>query len=414
MDLGCCINLCVYACSQDPVFCKFRAYESSSSLAAGHRHGWTPGPAIPPPAPSIKPPAPFRPCIHPFPFRSSLLFSSLHQPQRPRTSTAHLLSAPRAAVGALAHGLPTAATKAASSLLVVCLAGRRAEAVALALKAATGGTLQATNGGGRGLPFRASFVVRAAKGSDDDGHIVPEGNDDKDAGGVIFVVPAGSDDMDADAVVLTGGEEEKDRVVVTGGEEDKDRVVITGGQEDKDHVVVTGGPEDKDRVVVTGGEEEKAGELYRFGNREVFIPEMTLYELLMICDKETSRLLNRARPRLDKLHGLNILKESHQLIKDEMRKLEMQDAPVPGGGRRVAHLMVGLHLRVVAWAGKVEGLQPHHYLPGFLRTEERYRLPSKSKLAGTLMELLLYSMMMASNAITPFLPEQVFDFTNYP
>ena len=140
---------------------------------------------------------------------------------------------------------------------------------------------------------------------------------------------------------------------------------------------------------------------------------MTLYELVMICHDETGRLLNRGRPPLDKLHGLNILKESHQLIKEEMRELEMQDVPVPGGGRRFGHLMVGLHLRVVAWAGNIEGVKPHHYLPGFLRTEERYRLPSKSKLAGTLMELLLYSMMMASRALTPFLPEQVFDFTDY-
>ncbi|KAM3279575.1 hypothetical protein ACQJBY_046754 [Aegilops geniculata] len=282
-----------------------------------------------------------------------------------------LLSTPRATVG-----LPAAALRAAASLLVVCPAGRRATGGAL--------QLQATNGGGRGLALRASFVVRAAKDSGDDGHIFPAGNDDKDADGVIFVVPAGSNDMDA-------------------GDEEKDRVLVTGRQEDKD------------RVVVTGGEQEKAGELYRFGNREVFIPEMTLYELVMICDKETGRLLNRASPPLDKLHGLDILKESHQLIKEEMRKLETQDnVPVPGAGRCVAHRMVGLHLRVVAWAGRVEGLKPHHYLPGFLRTEERYRLPSKSKLAGTLMELLLYSMMLASNAITPFLPEQVFDFTNYP
>ena len=141
---------------------------------------------------------------------------------------------------------------------------------------------------------------------------------------------------------------------------------------------------------------------------------MTLYELVMICDKETGRLLDRARPPLDKLHGLEILKESHQLIKEEMRKLEMQDVPVPGGGRRVAHLMVGLHLRVVAWAGNIDGVKPPHYLPGFLTTGQRYRLPRKSKRAGTLMELLLYSMMMASRAINPFLPKQVFDFTDYP
>ncbi|XP_044386013.1 uncharacterized protein [Triticum aestivum] len=221
--------------------------------------------------------------------------------------------------------------------------------------------------------------------------------------------------MDAEAVVLTGGDVE-DRVVFTGGEEDKDRVVVTGVEEDKDRVVVTGGQEDKDRVVVTGGQEEKAGELYRFGNREVFIAEMTLYELVMICHDETGRLLNRARPPLDKLHGLDILNESHHLIKEEMRKLETQDVPVPvpGGGRRVAHLMVGLHLRVVAWAGNIDGVKPHHYLPGFLTTGQRYRLPSKKKRTGTLMELLLYSMMMASNAINPFLPEQVFDFTDYP
>ncbi|EMS55651.1 hypothetical protein TRIUR3_26881 [Triticum urartu] len=99
-----------------------------------------------------------------------------------------------------------------------------------------------------------------------------------------------------------------------------------------------------------------------------------------------------------------------------MRKLETQDVPVPvpGGGRCVAHLMVGLHLRVVAWAGNIDGVKPDHYLPGFLTTGQRYRLPSKNKRAGTLMELLLYSMMMASHAINPFLPEQVFDFTDYP
>lgn len=180
---------------------------------------------------------------------------------------APLLSTPRATVAALAHGLPTAAPKAAASLLVVCPAGRRAEAVAVALKAATAGALQAANGSCRGLALRASFVVRAAKVSDDEGHIVPAGNDDKDAGGVIFVVSVGSDEMDADAVVFTGGEEDKDRIVVTAGEEDKDRVVVTAGEEGKD------------RVVVTGGEEEKAGELYRFGNREVFIQEVRYVEL---------------------------------------------------------------------------------------------------------------------------------------
>ncbi|XP_044378987.1 uncharacterized protein [Triticum aestivum] len=175
----------------------------------------------------------------------------------------------------------------------------------------------------------------------------------QDAGGVIFVVPAGSDDMDAEAVVLTGGDVE-DRVVFTGGEEDKDRVVVTGVEEDKDRVVVTGGQEDKDRVVVTGGQEEKAGELYRFGNREVFIAEMTLYELVMICHDETGRLLNRARPPLDKLHGLDILNESHHLIKEEMRDTLITIARAGVDAKSFTlcdrcHKKFNCHLRIRGW-----------------------------------------------------------------
>ncbi|KAM0865827.1 hypothetical protein ACQ4PT_043006 [Festuca glaucescens] len=276
-------------------------------------------------------------------------------------------------------GIPSAALKAAATsgafFLVVCPAGDRAKAVLAALHATTRAA---------GLVLSSRVVARAAKRS---GRGVEGGRTGEDPEEVedVFFVGAGEDGTGEEAANVDTTNTKAANVFFVGAGEDRT------GEED-----ANGDTEPKDVFFGVGDSTH----------------EMTLEELALMFQVETAMLLKSVKlfpMSPDYNDNIPDLIAACDALGDQLRKVDAS----PEGRTTVHHSLVALHLRIVTCAGGVEDLKVGSYMPD-MWVGDRYRLPCKEKRAGTLMELLLYSMMLASAALAPFVsdPKEI-DFRNY-
>jgi hypothetical protein len=139
---------------------------------------------------------------------------------------------------------------------------------------------------------------------------------------------------------------------------------------------------------------------------------MTIEELALMFQEETAALLKSVKLFPLSPDYNDIIPDmiaACDALGDQLRKVDTSPE-----GRTTAHRsLIALHFRIVSCAGGVENLKVGSYLPD-MWVGHRCRLPCKEKRAGTLMELLLYSMMLASVALAPFVshPKQI-DFRNF-
>ncbi|CAM0877453.1 unnamed protein product [Alopecurus aequalis] len=138
--------------------------------------------------------------------------------------------------------------------------------------------------------------------------------------------------------------------------------------------------------------------------------EMSVEELVRMFQSETAILLKDVKrfPMDDDETVLDSLVASCEAIGDEIKKGKIL-ASRPEG-QRIVNTLIALHLRIVSCVGTVELLKPGSYLPD-MWAGNRHRLPRKAKRAGTMMEVLLYSRMLAGAALAPYVSPPVWDFT---
>nr|XP_051228902.1 uncharacterized protein LOC127346666 [Lolium perenne] len=172
--------------------------------------------------------------------------------------------------------------------------------------------------------------------------------------------------------------------------------------------VKNGDSNSKDVFFVGGGDDLTSKEVTNdaaiFGAPK---DEMTLEELVLMFHKDTASILRQAK-KFDDQPILASLIASCDAIGQQIRQVKHLDSPE---GRLIVHKLIALHLRIVSCAGRASIHKPGASQPE-MRSGDRHRLPCKKKLAGTLMEVLLYSMMLADAAMERFIVVE-WDFTSY-
>jgi hypothetical protein len=95
-------------------------------------------------------------------------------------------------------------------------------------------------------------------------------------------------------------------------------------------------------------------------------------------------------------------------VGEQIHKTEIMDSPE---GRTAVQSLITLHLRMVSCAGGAMVWKRGSSMPD-IWSGYRHRLPCKEKRAGTMMEVLLYSMMLAEASLDRFI-DVTWDFTVY-